>query len=91
MRTVVMTGATAGLGAVAARHITRSPHTRLVAGSRGNPVDGAEVLFERDEEGSYRALVPPSDNLENVPRNAGKPPDSGLLQAIAEAIERILA
>ena len=43
MKTVVMTGATAGLGAVAARHITRSPHTRLVAGSRGNPVEGAEL------------------------------------------------
>ena len=54
-------------------------------------VDGTEVLFERDEEGNYRALLPPSDNPENVPRNAGKPPDSGLLQGIAEAIERILA
>jgi NAD(P)-dependent dehydrogenase (short-subunit alcohol dehydrogenase family) len=43
MRTVVMTGATSGLGAVAARHITQSSETRLVAGSRGNPVNGAEV------------------------------------------------
>jgi NAD(P)-dependent dehydrogenase (short-subunit alcohol dehydrogenase family) len=43
MRTVVMTGATSGLGAVAARHITQNSDTRLVAGSRGNPVSGAEV------------------------------------------------
>jgi NAD(P)-dependent dehydrogenase (short-subunit alcohol dehydrogenase family) len=38
-----MTGATSGLGAVAARHITQSSDVRLVAGSRGSPVSGAEV------------------------------------------------
>ena len=46
-------------------------------------VDGTEVLFERDEEGNYRAIVPPE--------NLRKLPDTGLLQSIAEAIERILA
>lgn len=46
-------------------------------------VDGTEVLFERDEEGNYRALL--------QPEHTGKMPDTGLLQSIAEAIERILA
>jgi hypothetical protein len=46
-------------------------------------VEGVEVLFERDEEGSYRAIVPPEQE--------GKIPDAGLLAVIAEAIERILA
>ena len=46
-------------------------------------VDGVEVIFERDEEGSYRAIVPPETQ--------GKLPEAGLLQGIAEAIERILA
>lgn len=46
-------------------------------------VGGVEILFERDEEGSYRAMVPDPGTV--------KVPESGLLQAIAEAIERILA
>ncbi|HEY4061187.1 MAG TPA: hypothetical protein VGM30_04765 [Puia sp.] len=46
-------------------------------------VDAVEVVFERDEEGNYRAIIPPETK--------GKIPDSGLLQAIAGAIEKILA
>jgi hypothetical protein len=46
-------------------------------------VDGTEVLFERDEEGNYRAIIPAE--------HTGKIPDAGLLQHIAHAIERILA
>ena len=48
-------------------------------------VEGTEVLFERDEEGRYRAILP------QPPGDSGKLPDLGLLQGIAEAIERILA
>jgi NAD(P)-dependent dehydrogenase (short-subunit alcohol dehydrogenase family) len=36
MKTVVMTGATAGLGEVAARQISRTPNTRLIIGARGS-------------------------------------------------------
>lgn len=46
-------------------------------------VDGTEVFFERDEEGSYRAIIPPETK--------GKIPETGLLQSIAGAIEKILA
>jgi hypothetical protein len=46
-------------------------------------VEATEVFFERDEEGSYRALLPPETK--------GKVPDTGLLEAIAGAIEKILA
>ena len=46
-------------------------------------VEGTETLFERDEEGNYRAIIPPE--------NTGKIPDTALLQIIAQAIERILA
>jgi len=46
-------------------------------------VEGTEVLFERDEEGNYRAIIPPE--------NTGTIPDTGLLQSIARAIEQILA
>ena len=46
-------------------------------------VEGTEVFFERDEEGSYRAIIPPETK--------GKIPETGLLQAIAGAIEKILA
>ena len=48
-------------------------------------VDGADVLFERDEEGNYRAIIPPEHE------HKGKMPDAGLLQCIAGAIEQILA
>ena len=46
-------------------------------------VDGTEVLFERDEEGNYRAIIPPE--------HTGKIPDADLLQSIAGAIVQILA
>jgi hypothetical protein len=59
-------------------------------------VEGVEVLFERDEEGSYRAMAPqlPENAPEGMERGTaglGRVPEAGLLQAIAEAIERILA
>ncbi|MFI9761426.1 SDR family NAD(P)-dependent oxidoreductase [Streptomyces sp. NPDC051963] len=38
-----MTGATSGLGAVAARYISQTPDTRLIVGSRGKRVDDAET------------------------------------------------
>jgi hypothetical protein len=40
------------------------------------------VVFERDEEGSWRALMPAEEK--------GKPPETQLLQALADAIEEIL-
>ena len=36
MKTVVMTGGTAGLGEVAAQQISRSPNTRLIIGARAS-------------------------------------------------------
>jgi len=36
MKTVVMTGGTAGLGAVAAQHLSGTPNTRLIVGARSN-------------------------------------------------------
>lgn len=45
-------------------------------------VDGVEVVYDRDEEGYYRAVV--------AGGVVGKEPDIGLLKAIAEAIEDIL-
>ena len=46
-------------------------------------VDGTDVIFERDEEGSFRAIIPPE--LQK------SPPDRNLLQEISAAIEQILA
>ncbi|WP_405060262.1 SDR family NAD(P)-dependent oxidoreductase [Kribbella sp. NBC_01505] len=43
MKTVVMTGATSGLGAVTARLIAADPEMRLLAGTRGKQVRGAET------------------------------------------------
>ncbi len=45
-------------------------------------VDGTLVYFERDEEGNYRALIPPEEK--------GKVPPVELLQAIGLSIEAIL-
>ena len=45
-------------------------------------VEGATVMYERDEEGSFRALIPEGEK--------GKVPDKELLRAIGEAIEEIL-
>jgi len=43
MRTIVMTGATSGLGAVAAQILVAAPDTRVLVGTRGKQVDGAEL------------------------------------------------
>lgn len=45
------------------------------------------VFFERDEEGGYRAVVPRPEDGEKQ----GSLPDVGLLKAISEKIEEILA
>jgi hypothetical protein len=55
-------------------------------------VEGADLFFERDEEGHYRAVL--QDNTEEKgARNspAKKHPDLELLRLIAEKIESILA
>ena len=44
MQTFVMTGGTSGLGAVAARIILRSKNVRLLLGSRGGVISGAETV-----------------------------------------------
>jgi hypothetical protein len=67
-------------------------------------IEGTEVIFERDEEGHYRAILPQPplpqlpenggrtpENSGRASGNMGKVPDTGLLQSVAEAIERILA
>ena len=43
MSTIVMTGATSGLGAIAARIIAATPDTRVLVGTRGKKVDGVEL------------------------------------------------
>lgn len=49
-------------------------------------VEGTEVLYERDEEGAFRAIVP-ADAWEKKT----KLPEAGLLQAVAQKIEAVLA
>lgn len=44
MSTIVMTGATSGLGAIAARIIAAAPDTRVLVGTRGKKVDGVELV-----------------------------------------------
>ena len=44
-------------------------------------VDGTEVIFERDNEGNYRAIVPPDQG--------SKTPDSALVQAIAGILQTL--
>lgn len=46
-------------------------------------IEGTDVFFERDEEGHYRAVIPPE--------HPGKVPNGSLLKQIAEAIEEILS
>jgi hypothetical protein len=41
-------------------------------------VDAVLLVFERDDSGDYRALMPEGQT--------GKPPDRGLVQAIAEVL-----
>jgi hypothetical protein len=45
-------------------------------------VYGTMVTFERDEEGNWRALLPPEEQ--------GKTPDVALLRTIGETIEALL-
>lgn len=49
-------------------------------------VEDIGVLYERDEEGAFRAIIP----ADAVEKNA-KLPEAGLLQAIAQKIEAVLA
>jgi NAD(P)-dependent dehydrogenase (short-subunit alcohol dehydrogenase family) len=44
MKTVVMTGGTAGFGAVAAEKITNTPNTKLIIGARDNKNSSIDVL-----------------------------------------------
>ena len=44
MTTVVMTGATSGIGRVAAEHMLQTPDVQLWLGARGAPPAGAHVL-----------------------------------------------
>jgi hypothetical protein len=45
-------------------------------------VEGTEVVFERDEERNFRAIISPD--------HRGKVPDTALLQAITTAINDLL-
>jgi NAD(P)-dependent dehydrogenase (short-subunit alcohol dehydrogenase family) len=44
MKTIVMTGGTAGFGAVAAKRIFNTPNTKLILGARGNKNSSIETL-----------------------------------------------
>jgi hypothetical protein len=46
-------------------------------------VEGTPVIFERDEEGRYRAII--------MPEYRGRLPENELLHTIALAIEQILS
>jgi NAD(P)-dependent dehydrogenase (short-subunit alcohol dehydrogenase family) len=48
MKTIVMTGATAGLGEVAAQQISRTPHTRLIVGARSGRALGEIAVLPLD-------------------------------------------
>jgi hypothetical protein len=48
-------------------------------------VEGVELWIERDEEGAFRAIVPP----ETPEKEAGKL-DKGMVEAIIETIEKLL-
>jgi hypothetical protein len=45
------------------------------------PVDGVDLVFERDDSGEYRAIVPEG--------HAGKLPDRGWVQAIAAVLDAL--
>ena len=49
-------------------------------------VAGTDIFYERDEEGAFRAMIPT-----DLVTKETKPPDPGLLQAIAQKIEAVLA
>src|ERR1700678_3501259 len=44
MKTVVMTGGTAGFGAVAAKRISNTPNTKLIVGARDNKNSSIDTL-----------------------------------------------
>src|ERR1700735_1966647 len=44
MKTVVMTGGTAGFGAIAAKRISNTPNTKLILGARDNKNSSIEIL-----------------------------------------------
>lgn len=48
-------------------------------------VEGIDVFFERDEEGHYRAVIPPAHL-----NTSSKPIDRTLLQVIATTLETAL-
>ena len=53
-----MTGATSGLGVITARVVTTAPDTRLLVGSRGKSVDGAEMApLDLSRLGSVREFA----------------------------------
>lgn len=49
-------------------------------------VNGTDVFYERDDEGAFRAIIS-ADAIEK----GIKPPEAGLLKAIALKIEAVLA
>src|SRR3984885_15544417 len=44
MKTVVMTGGTAGFGAIAAKRISNTPNTKLILGARDNKNSSIDIL-----------------------------------------------
>jgi hypothetical protein len=48
-------------------------------------VEETEVIYERDEEGEYRAIIANPDT------QTGKTPERGLLEAIGNKIQSIVA
>jgi hypothetical protein len=55
-------------------------------------VEGADLFFERDEEGQYRAILQDNTHEKGAFSSPAKRhPDPELLQLIAEKIESILA
>ncbi len=48
-------------------------------------IEDTKVNFERDDEGNFRAIIPPSDSENGAKTNAQ------LLQAIANTLEDILS
>jgi NAD(P)-dependent dehydrogenase (short-subunit alcohol dehydrogenase family) len=58
MRTAVMTGGTAGFGAVAAKRLFNTPDTKLILGARGNKNSSIETLpLDLERLSNVRAFV----------------------------------
>ena len=45
------------------------------------PVEGVDLVFERDDAGQYRAILPEG--------YTSKPPDTGLVQAIMAVLDKL--